>query len=879
MPSQSQIDEADNTAYASMRATHFPSTSMSLSSINMPSQNAHIALVRNLSSGRPVWWIDHGISSSRRAEVIMRRKMVYLQEEHDNNNARAASTNTPAVVPIIDAVGCGGGVKVTQTTIERQNNMMDSSATESMSSSSSSTIPLPQLHPSIDNSQYENGTERKILSVASDQMEFMYDNNKNICRESSLETQPQSPNEVGCNDSNNFLHDASTIHGMMMKNEENNGRAQQHDTLLDEHSVYLPPISASGNIDSATLPLSHHHHHHLNDNIPMVQLLLSPTTSTSSSSRQQRTYLDFGCEGNIVGKNTHQYFCIVAPPPDDEMECNDGDNSDGDGGQEFFHIQLTKCCPRSGIACTRHYYNNTMENDDARDILSCDDTTNVLSFQMKRGESTTMDVTWNPTDDGSMRETIVLEVRNSRSGAHWIQSLVLVGEAHCVGVNNDNDDEAVEQCVGTGDALVELQDGIMGEKHNINMVSDITDTISYSRGEITLEDSGTFNYGEDLLSLEGERHDHRLHHHLHLYDLEGIQVEDDSMAYSQETNEVLLLPKTDDKTNDVENVLLWNANLSEIQEVGENDGNTRSGEKQLLLPQSGDIDRHCSTTTHKANQISVSLESGSVLLGDLAKIDETSDNFMDISTIRSVEPSFDILPEEPCESGQPKKETNGASTLAKSDNDDSEISNHITELAKAEEIVIISSAEALKHDMDIRMENWEKGWISKEEKEKQTTRIIVDLEHQRLQSKQINDFEDLLVSEGLVESEGNTLADDTDASDSSQIELVMDINSSLTNFIENMRSKSPSFGSFSSKDSIDDQNSSSLAGEAQDHVDDLPFTHSSQDDVDIEVSRYIGKQLFVHYFYLAAAPCVSQFVLILDLTSLFTLSQPCLLRK
>ena len=821
MPSQAQIDEADNTAYASMRATHTPSTSMSLSSINMSSQNAHISLVRNLSSGRPVWWIDHGISSSRRAEVIMRRKMVYLQEEHDNNNSRAASTNTPAVVPIIDAVGCGGGVKVTQTTIERQNNMMDSSATESMSSSSSSTIPLPQLHPSIDNSQYENGTERNHLSVASDQMEFMYDSNKNICRESSSETQPQSPNEVGCNDSNNFLHDAATIH-------------------------------------------------QLNDDIPMVKLLLPHTTSTSSSSssnRQQRTYLDFGCEGNIVGMRTHQYFCIVAPP--DDVECN-GEFSSGSDGNEF-HIQLTKCCPRSGIVCARHYYNTTIEDDDdARDILSSswNDNTNVLSFKMKRGESTTMEVTWNPIDDGSMRETIELEVRNSSSGAHWIQSLVLVGEAHCAVVNNDNDDEAVEQCVGTGDALVELQDGMMGEKHNINMVSDITDTISYSRGENTLDDSGTFNYGEDLLSLEDERHDHQLHHHLHLYDLEGKQVEDDSMVYSQETNELLLLlPKTDDGAN--ENVLLWNANLSEIQEVGENDGNTRVEGQQLLLPQSGDIDRRCSTTTHKANEISVSLESSSVLLGNLAKIEETTDAFMDISTIRSVEPSFDILPEEkPCEKGQPKKPTNGASTLAKSNNDESKTPDHalgqmqgIGKLAKAEELVIISSAEALeqKQDLGIRMENWEKGLISTEEEEKQTTRIRVDREHQRLQSKQINDFEDLLVSEGLVEAEGNTLADDTDASDGNQIELVMDINSSLTNFIENMRSKSPSFGSFSSKNSIDDQSSSCLAGEAQDHLDELEdSTYSSQDDVDIEVSAW---QLFLLYFlHLAVAICVSQFV-------------------
>ena len=429
--------------------------------------------------------------------------------------------------------------------------------------------------------------------------------------------------------------------------------------------------------------------------------------------------------------------------------------------------------------CSRISHHTILDSQNS----SCDDS-NVISFRMKRGESTIMQVMWNPVINGCMRETIDLEVMNN-NGIRWKQSLVLVGEAHGAAVVD------VGRILGTEDAVVS-HDRMMDKI----MVSDMTDTVSYSRGEITLENSVTFNYGEEL-SLEDEYR--RRHHHRH-HVLEGATMEEDSMVYSQETNEVL--PKMDDAS--VENMPLWNVNLSEIKEISENDI------REEIYPQSNVSHQF----SQKANEISVSLDSGGSALGQLAKIDE-ADTFTDISTIRSLEPSnegditamfhhFDVLTEELHDCGH-RGVNNEAISRIQSSKFDWTQPHHTSKIEQTKVLPIDNSAEALEHeqDLDHQTANWETKQLSTESEAKQT-RIELDQEHQRLQSKQIDDFEDLLVSEGLVEGDMK-LADD-DSSDS-QTELAINMNSSLIYFVENMRPKSPSFGSLSSQDSIDDNNS------------------------------------------------------------------------
>ncbi len=716
--------DVDSNIHSPMKSFHSPSS--------IP-QNARISLVRNSSTGRPVWWIDHGISSMR-AEVIMRRKMVYLQEVHYNG---AASAAVDTIDPDIVAVE------------ERSEDTMESDTLTKLESAAAELIQHPRLHPSIGNSHCETRTNEPT-SISS-KIEFLHSknsNNINNMSESLSRTKPQSSND-GCDDANYLnetkMHDESLA----------------HEISLDDHqSILAPTMSTSSNIDQ-TFPSPHRRHQQHLDNVPTVQLLSLSTTDN----QRQRTYLDFG-EYNIVGKMTHQYFCILAP----HDEHNSG------GGREF-HVRLKQCLPERGIVCSNGHHTIL----DAQDS-SCDDN-NVISFRMKRGESTRMQVMWNPVVGGCVRERIDLEVNND-NGIHWKQSLVLVGEAHCAAMDDD-----IGRILGAEDAVVS-HDRMMEKQ----MVSDITDTVFYPRGDITLENSVILN-SEEELSLEDQCRYH--HHHV----LEETKV--DSMVYSQETNEVL--PKMDD--SNVEDMPLWNVNLSEIKEFSDNDT------REEVYPR-----RNASHQfAQKANEISVSLESGGSVLGQLAKIHET-DTFTDISTIRSLEPSngtvegditsmfhhFDVLTEEPHGCGS-RGQTTAALARTQCAKDDWSQRHHISKLEKTKEVPIDISAEALEHqkDLDHQMVILEKEQLLTEKEAKQT-RIKVYQDHQRLQSKQINDFEDLLVSEGLVEGE-MTLAEDS--SSDSQTELALNVNSSLIYFVESMRPKSPSFGSLSSKDSIDDDNS------------------------------------------------------------------------
>jgi hypothetical protein len=219
---------------------------------------------------------------------------------------------------------------------------------------------------------------------------------------------------------------------------------------------------------------------------------------------------------------------------------------------------------------------------------------------------------------------------------------------------------------------------------------------------------------------------------------------------------------------------------------------------------------------------------------------------MEFSTIRSVEPSddaiqrdttelfhnFGVLPEEPRNDGRAEQTTDGAMTPKYVEGS----SRAIPHQDGATDQAVVFCAEAFEpiQAMGFCFDNWENKELAAAEKRA----------NERLQSKQINDFEDLLRSEGLVET-GETPAD-ADTNDG-QIELVMDINSSLINFVENMRSKSPSFGSLSSKESLDGHSSfssthsedqprrasliSTCLAEAQDHLANSPDDRS--DDFDL----------------------------------------------
>jgi len=782
-----------------------------------------------------MWWMDHGISSMR-AEVILRRKLMYLQEENDNAIAAAAAA---AASSATDAVS--SNIADIENYSSHDNGCVPRALNDELPDTSSTTM---MHHRCIDNSHCEHGeevNENSVVTSSSPKAAFLDDdnnNNINSVTESFSAIKPQSPTEDGINNNTNHLYDfkrrndATLLNG---GNDDDDG-VVAHEISLDDTNNSIPLPHQSCTFDhQALIPSSQHDH---SNKIPMVQL-------SRQTIKQQRTYLDFG-EGNTVGKMTHQQFRIVAPSAEE-----------GNDDSQEFHVQLTKCLSRRGIVCSTSSCLNTME---AHDSSTCDDT-NIITFRMKRGESKTINVEWTPNNSGCMRETLDLDVTNS-DGIHWQQSLVIVGEAHHAG---DNDEE--EEVLVTDD-VVESND-LMVEKHV--MISDITDTIVYSRDDL-----------DDELSLEEDHHRQTV--------LDGMKVEDDSMEYSLEThNEVL--PKRDDDANK-DTLMLWNVNLSEIKEVGDNDT------REELVPQS---EIGCQFA-QKVNEISVSLASGGGVVGHLAKIDETdaftefstipclepnnnaiqgdttemfhhfeepredgrpertngaplaqhlakndeTETFMEFSTIRSVEPSddafesdttelfhhFGVLPEEPREDGRLEQTANEATTQKSVEDGVQSLPHQGGDRDHAG----IISAVALepKQETSFLFENWENEQLVAAEKRAK----------ERLQSKQINDFEDLLRSEGLVET-GETHTDVGTCD--GQIEVVMDINSSLINFVENMRSKSPSFGSLSSKESLDDHNSlpsiqlddqprrasliSTCLAEAQDHLTHSPGDMS--DDIDL----------------------------------------------
>ena len=327
-------------------------------------------------------------------------------------------------------------------------------------------------------------------------------------------------------------------------------------------------------------------------------------------------------------------------------------------------------------------------------------------------------VRWNPVEKGCMREKIDLEVTNN--SMIWKQMVVVVGEA--LDNHDGNNEESSNTTLMESNAVSEITNTLNYSDHGSSMFSVITDTVGYHlSGNITSEQDNI---------------------------LEEQKLEEESLSidlYSQQSQRGLSMTD-DDKVGMKREVSMekpmWNGamvslELSEIEEMDDNDTYEE------------DVSNVECYAAHKMNEIGTSFSSSSdpvfessVAVIPLAPIDESKSisssecEDLRLDDVTEMFDHLDVLPEKP-----PQDEVRG-SEMDEGMKQDTQY--HDTSAVE----LVVSSAEKMQqelHESLVMEETENEQFLAEEER----ARLFVSQEHEQ----QINDFEGLLVSEGLVDVE------------------------------------------------------------------------------------------------------------------------------